>query len=305
MKQLLITLAMLIVTASSAKAEDTDSLYTPSMLSIGTMVPDIVIDSIHNISLSSLRGRYVVLHFWASWCPDCRKDMPAMNELSYVYSSDSVVFIHISYDTDKAVWQNYIEDNKMLGLQVSELKKMRETQTYSLFGIKWIPAMYLVSPEGRVMLRTVKVEKLAERLKYLNYAKLSIPKNKRSRNPRFQGGERNLRYYLSHKIDYPREANNYGLEGVTTMRFTIERDGSISNVTVKDNRITVEDKLPFRKLQGDEQNVVRQKALDAFAKEATRVIEEMPNWEPGLRYGTPVRVEYEMPINFRIHYTND
>ena len=305
MKQLLITLAMLIVTASSAKAEDTDSLYTPSMLSIGTMVPDIVIDSIHNISLSSLRGRYVVLHFWASWCPDCRKDMPAMNELSYVYSSDSVVFIHISYDTDKAVWQKYIEDNKMLGLQVSELKKMRETQTYSLFGIKWIPAMYLVSPEGRVMLRTVKVEKLAERLKYLNYAKLSIPKNKRSHNPRFQGGERNLRYYLSHKIDYPREANNYGLEGVTTMRFTIERDGSISNVTVKDNRITVEDKLPFRKLQGDEQNVVRQKALDAFAKEATRVIEEMPNWEPGLRYGTPVRVEYEMPINFRIHYTND
>ena len=296
---------MLIVTASSAKAEDTDSLYTPSMLSIGTMVPDIVIDSIHNISLSSLRGRYVVLHFWASWCPDCRKDMPAMNELSYVYSSDSVVFIHISYDTDKAVWQKYIEDNKMLGLQVSELKKMRETQTYSLFGIKWIPAMYLVSPEGRVMLRTVKVEKLAERLKYLNYAKLSIPKNKRSRNPRFQGGERNLRYYLSHKIDYPREANNYGLESVTTMRFTIERDGSISNVTVKDNRITVEDKLPFRKLQGDEQNVVRQKALDAFAKEATRVIEEMPNWEPGLRYGTPVRVEYEMPINFRIHYTND
>lgn len=296
---------MLIVTASSAKAEDTDSLYTPSMLSIGTMVPDIVIDSIHNISLSSLRGRYVVLHFWASWCPDCRKDMPAMNELSYVYSSDSVVFIHISYDTDKAVWQKYIEDNKMLGLQVSELKKMRETQTYSLFGIKWIPAMYLVSPEGRVMLRTVKVEKLAERLKYLNYAKLSIPKNKRSRNPRFQGGERNLRYYLSHKIDYPREANNYGLEGVTTMGFTIERDGSISNVTVKDNRITVEDKLPFRKLQGDEQNVVRQKALDAFAKEATRVIEEMPNWEPGLRYGTPVRVEYEMPINFRIHYTND
>ena len=296
---------MLIVTASSAKAEDTDSLYTPSMLSIGTMVPDIVIDSIHNISLSSLRGRYVVLHFWASWCPDCRKDMPAMNELSYVYSSDSVVFIHISYDTDKAVWQKYIEDNKMLGMQVSELKIMRETQTYSLFGIKWIPAMYLVSPEGRVMLRTVKVEKLAERLKYLNYAKLSIPKNKRSRNPRFQGGERNLRYYLSHKIDYPREANNYGLEGVTTMRFTIERDGSISNVTVKDNRITVEDKLPFRKLQGDEQNVVRQKALDAFAKEATRVIEEMPNWEPGLRYGTPVRVEYEMPINFRIHYTND
>ena len=155
------------------------------------------------------------------------------------------------------------------------------------------------------MLRTVKVEKLAERLKHLNYSKLKIPRDKRSRNPRFMGGERNLRYYLTHKIDYPREANVYGLEGVTVMKFTIERNGKISNVKVKDNRITVEDKLPFRKLPGDEQNVVRQRALDAFAKEATRVIEEMPDWEPGLRYGIPVKVEYEMPINFRIAYNDE
>jgi len=89
------------------------------------------------------------------------------------------------------------------------------------------------------------------------------------------------------------------------MKFTIECDGSISNVRVVDNKIVVEDKLPFHKLKGDEKNVVRQRALDAFAKEATKVIEEMPNWEPGLRYGNPVKVEYEMPINFRIAYTNE
>ena len=69
------------------------------------------------------------------------------------------------------------------------------------------------------------------------------------------------------------------------MKFTIECDGSISNVKVVDNKIVVEDKLPFHKLKGDEKNVVRQRALDAFAKEATKVIEEMPKWEPGLRYG--------------------
>lgn len=305
MKHLLLLLFAIVTMTTPSKAEDLDSLYSSTMLPTGTPVPDIMLDSIHNISLNSLRGRYVVLHFWASWCPDCRKDMPALNDLSYVYSSDSIVFIHISYDTDQKVWQKYIDDNKMLGMQISELKKMRETQTYKLFNIKWIPAMYLISPEGRVMLRTVKVEKLAERLKYLNYAKLRIPKEKRSRNPRFMGGERNLRYYLSHKIEFPREANVYGLEGVTTMKFCIERDGSITNVQVKENKITVEDKLPFRKLQGDEQKTVRQRALDAFAKEATKVIKEMPKWEPGLRYGVPVKVEYEMPINFRIAYNNE
>ena len=126
---------MLATMATSSKAEDLDSVYTKEMLPIGTEVPDVMLDSIHNVSLKSMRGRYVVLHFWASWCPDCRKDMPAMNELSYVYSSDSIVFVHISYDTNKEVWQKYITDNKMFGMEISELKKMRECESYKQFNI--------------------------------------------------------------------------------------------------------------------------------------------------------------------------
>lgn len=158
---------MLATMATSSKAEDLDSVYTKEMLPIGTEVPDVMLDSTNNVSLKSMRGKYVVLHFWASWCPDCRKDMPAMNDLSYVYSSDSIVFVHISYDTNKEVWQKYVANNKMEGIEFSELKKMRECTTYKLFNIKWIPAMYLIDPNGKVMLRTVKAETLAERLKQL------------------------------------------------------------------------------------------------------------------------------------------
>ena len=135
MKKLIMLLLMLATMATSSKAEDLDSMYTQEMLPIGTEVPDVMLDSIHNVSLKSMRGRYVVLHFWASWCPDCRKDMPAMNELSYVYSSDSIVFVHISYDTNKEVWQKYITDNKMYGMESSELKKMRECESYKQFNI--------------------------------------------------------------------------------------------------------------------------------------------------------------------------
>lgn len=62
----------------------------------------------------------------------------------------------------------------MYGMEISELKKMRECESYKQFNIKWIPAMYLIDPDGKVMLRTVKAQKLAEQLKHLNYSKFAF-----------------------------------------------------------------------------------------------------------------------------------
>lgn len=300
---------MLILLAAipflSLKAEDPDSLYAKDMLPIGALAPEMVIDSASNITLESLRGRYVVLHFWASWCPDCRRDMAELNELSYAYNSDSIVFVHISYDTNKEAWLKYIEDNQMLGLQISELKKMRECKTYDLFKIHWIPAYYVLNTEGRIIERTVDVKKLARRMTLLDLSRVLIPKSKMSKAPEYKGGETMLRYYLAKSIKYPRIASNYGLEGQTVVKFMVETDGTITNTRVIDNKITVEDKLPFQKLRNDMRNRTRQEALDAFAEEALRVINSMPKWSPGKRYGMPIKAEYELPINFRLKYNSD
>ena len=304
MKRLLLIL-FAVIPFLGLQAEDPDSLYAKDMLSIGTQAPEMVIDSASNITLESLRGRYVVLHFWASWCPDCRRDMAELNELSYVYSSDSIVFIHVSYDTNKEVWLKYIEDNRMLGLQLSELKKMRECKTYDLFKINWIPAYYVLNTEGRIIERTVDVKKLARRMTLLDLSRVHIPKSKMSKAPEYKGGETMLRYYLAKSIKYPRIASNYGLEGQTVVKFMVEADGSITNARVIDNRITVEDKLPFQKLRGDSKMRTRQEALDAFSEEALRVINDMPQWNPGKRYGMPIKVEYELPINFKLKYNSD
>ena len=304
MKRLLLIL-FAVIPFLGLQAEDPDSLYAKDMLSIGTQAPEMVIDSASNITLESLRGRYVVLHFWASWCPDCRRDMAELNELSYVYSSDSIVFIHVSYDTNKEVWLKYIEDNRMLGLQISELKKMRECKTYDLFKINWIPAYYVLNTEGRIIERTVDVKKLARRMTLLDLSRVHIPKSKMSKAPEYKGGETMLRYYLAKSIKYPRIASNYGLEGQTVVKFMVEADGSITNARVIDNRITVEDKLPFQKLRDDSKMRTRQEALDAFSEEALRVINDMPQWNPGKRYGMPIKVEYELPINFKLKYNSD
>ncbi len=304
MKKLLLIL-FAVIPFLSLQAEDPDSLYAKDMLPIGALAPEMVIDSASNITLESLRGRYVVLHFWASWCPDCRRDMAELNELSYIYNSDSIVFVHISYDTNKEAWLKYIEDNQMLGLQISELKKMRECKTYDLFKIHWIPAYYVLNTEGRIIERTVDVKKLARRMTLLDLSRVLIPKSKMSKAPEYKGGETMLRYYLAKSIKYPRIASNYGLEGQTVVKFMVETDGTITNTRVIDNKITVEDKLPFQKLRNDMRNRTRQEALDAFAEEALRVINSMPKWNPGKRYGMPIKAEYELPINFRLKYNSD
>ena len=158
------------VTATmNAAAQDADSLYAKDLLSPGTEAPDFTLPAPDGTghSLSSLRGSYVVLDFWASWCPDCRKDIPAMKELHDKYGAN-IRFVGVSFDDDKAKWTRCIESNGMRWLQLSELKKWKETGVSKLYNIKWIPAMYLIDRQGRVVMATVMVEKLAAKLKELN-----------------------------------------------------------------------------------------------------------------------------------------
>lgn len=298
--------ALLAVLCCSAflglMAQDLDSLYTQSMLRNGMEAPDLLVDSTSNTRLKDLRGRYVVLHFWASWCPDCRKDMPEMVSIENDYDTDSLVFIHISYDTDREKWWNYVVESGMQGLQICEMKKMKESLSAQAFGIQWIPSVYVLNTEGKVILATVQVEKLRQRLQHLDYSRVRIPRSRRACEPTFPGGDNVMMQYLARNIRYPRTASNYGLEGQTVVKFLVETDGSVSNVRVAQNRITVEDRKPFQRLAGDEKKRTRERVLQLFAEEAVRVVSGMPKWKPGVRNGIPVKVEYELPINFRIDY---
>ena len=111
--------------------------------------------------------------------------------------------------------------------------------------------------------------------------------------------------FLSRNIKYPRLASNYGLEGQTLLKFLVNTDGSISNVRVIDNKITKEDRLPFRTLPEEEKRAMRKKVLALFAEEGIRVVESMPRWKAGVRYGMQMKTEYELPINYKIQYKND
>ena len=302
MKKLLLMAYALLAGTLTGLAQDLDSLYAQSMLKNGMVAPDFVIDSATNARLEDLRGRFVVLHFWASWCPDCRRDTPELKRLQEEFASDSLVFIHISFDTDRERWMKYYMDNDIEGLHFCEMTKMKDSRIAQAYGIKWIPSIYVLNTEGKVILATVEIEKLRKRLGLLDYSRVYIPRGRRATDPMFPGGNEVMMRYLAQHIDYPRTASNYGLQGQTVVKFLVETDGTISNVRVVANRITVDNRLVFQRLAGDEKRRIREQVLEQFAEEAIRVVSGMPKWKPCIRHGIPMKVEYELPINFKIDY---
>lgn len=148
------------------QADDLDAQYAADLLKPGTEAPEIIASDLQGKQhkLSDLRGKYIVIDFWASWCPDCVKDIPVMKKLYETYGSE-VVFLGVSFDHDKAKWEGCVAKNEIKWLQISTLERWKENPISADFHIKWIPSMYVIDPDGKVVLGTVMIDKLEKTLK--------------------------------------------------------------------------------------------------------------------------------------------
>ena len=167
-------LALLIMGAVAAKAQgpqnDMDDRYATSLVKAGTKAPDFKMKTPQGktIQLSKFaKGKTVVLDFWASWCPDCRKDAPEVVRLYNKYSQYGIEFIGVSMDTDVEAWKKAIEKFGITYPQVSELKKFKDTDIAKAYGVNWIPSMVVIGPDGQVKLSTVLTYKVDKYLKEL------------------------------------------------------------------------------------------------------------------------------------------
>ena len=167
-------LALLLMGATAAKAQsaqpDFDDKYATELVKAGTAAPDFKMKTPDGktIQFSKFaKGKTVVLDFWASWCPDCRKDAPEVMRMYEAYRQYGIEFIGISMDTDVEAWKKAIETYGITYPQVSELKKFKETDIAKAYGVKWIPSMVVVGPDGEVKLSTVLTYKVDKYLKEL------------------------------------------------------------------------------------------------------------------------------------------
>lgn len=143
---------------ANAQSADEERKYLRGLLQPGTEAPDFTFENAGDFTghrFSELRGRCVVLDFWASWCPDCRRDIPELKSLYQQFASDSIVFVSVSFDKDKDVWLKCVRDSGMTWIQHSELKAWKQTQISKDYSISWIPTIYLIAPDGRVAAATI------------------------------------------------------------------------------------------------------------------------------------------------------
>jgi peroxiredoxin len=136
---------------------------------VGAKAPEIALpDQAGNmIKLSSYRGKYVLVDFWAKWCGPCRQENPNLVRAYRKFRSENFEIIGVSLDRKKEDWLQAIEEDQLSWIHVSDLKYF-DSQAARDYNISAIPFSVLINPEGIIVeknLRGTALEKALE--KYL------------------------------------------------------------------------------------------------------------------------------------------
>ena len=132
---------------------------------IGKTAPDFSLPDTAGVmvSLSDFKGKYVLLDFWASWCPPCRRENPNVVKAFNDYKDKNFTVIGISLDKDKRKWLDAIASDNLTWTHVSDLKYW-DSEIPALYGVRGIPANILLDPDGIIIARNVTGEQLHETL---------------------------------------------------------------------------------------------------------------------------------------------
>lgn len=132
----------------------------------GVEAPEIILPdpSGKDIALSSLRGKVVLIDFWASWCGPCRKEMPNVVAAYKKYKSKGFEIYGVSLDKEKGAWVEAIKKDGITWVQVSDLKWW-QSDVVKTYNIQGIPFTVLLDKEGKVIAKDLRGEALDAKLK--------------------------------------------------------------------------------------------------------------------------------------------
>lgn len=115
------------------------------------------------VALSSLRGKYVLLDFWASWCGPCRGENPNVVEAYNKYKDKNFTVYGVSLDHNKDKWEAAIKEDGLTWTHVSDLKGW-SSEAAVTYSIQSIPSNVLIGPDGKIIARNLRGAQLQEML---------------------------------------------------------------------------------------------------------------------------------------------
>lgn len=140
-----------------------------SKVNIGAIAPELEFPNPDGkmLKLSDLRGKVVLIDFWASWCGPCRKENPNVTNIYRKYHDKGFEIFSVSLDSDAASWKRAIETDKLVWPNhVSDLKKW-QSQAAAIYNVRSIPSTFLLDKEGRIVQKNLRGADLENAVKQL------------------------------------------------------------------------------------------------------------------------------------------
>jgi peroxiredoxin len=166
---------MMIDTALYAKYPDNfyvNNLHSQIAASkktiIGSLAPDFTMPDTSgvNVKLSSLRGKIVLIDFWASWCGPCMKEMPNVIKLYADFRSKGLEIMGVSLDKSRSSWLNAIKTKNLSWIHVSDVKYW-QSLVVPLYNVSAIPYTVLIDKDGKIIAKNLRGEDLYNKVKEL------------------------------------------------------------------------------------------------------------------------------------------
>ena len=132
--------------------ETIQTTSTPTFPEVGMEAPDFTMNDVDgkSFSLHQLRGSYVLVDFWASWCGPCRGENPYVVQAYNKFKNKNFTVLGVSLDEDKEAWLSAIKEDRLTWKHISDLKGW-SSQAISLYGFDGIPYNVLIDPKGKII----------------------------------------------------------------------------------------------------------------------------------------------------------
>jgi thiol-disulfide isomerase/thioredoxin len=133
---------------------------------IGAEAPEIYLKNPEGVpvSLKQLRGKYVLIDFWASWCQPCIVEMPVIKSIYADYNDKGFEILGVSLDRERQAWLNAIENYSMDWVHVWDLGGETPGETANKYGVNGIPFTVLIDKEGKIIAKNLRGEQLREKI---------------------------------------------------------------------------------------------------------------------------------------------
>lgn len=114
-------------------------------------------------ALSSLRGKYVLVDFWASWCAPCRAENPNLVKAYTALKDKNFEIVGVSLDQNKDAWANAVKNDGLPWIHVCDLKGWKN-EAAAIYGVSAVPQNFLIDPNGVIIARDLRGAGLTEKL---------------------------------------------------------------------------------------------------------------------------------------------